>query len=377
MQFENFKSGTWLNQYQYKSFSPTIVNHSWSWLDPSINTLLEQASKALAELNTLSMMVPDVDIFIRMHITKEANTSSRIEGTQTQMDEAILRKEQISPERRDDWQEVQNYVQAMNTSIEALKKLPVSVRLLKDTHAILMSGVRGEHKQPGEFRVSQNWIGGSSLKNAIFVPPHHNEVPELMSDLEKFWHNEDIHVPNLIRIAISHYQFETIHPFLDGNGRVGRLLITLYLVSKGLLDKPSLYLSDFFERNRGAYYDALTGVRASSDIIHWVKFFLTAVLETAESSKQTFIAIMHLRQKVEHQILGLGKKAENAKNLLQLLYQQPSISITDVCQHLDVSTPTASALIKQMVELGILVEITGYDRNRLYSFAEYLALFEE
>ncbi|MEC8009790.1 MAG: Fic family protein [Pseudomonadota bacterium] len=377
MQFENFTSGTWLNQYQYKSFSPTPVNHGWTWLDPSVNMLLEKASKSLAELNTLSMMVPDVDIFIRMHITKEANTSSRIEGTQTQMDEAVLRKEQISPEKRDDWQEVQNYINAMNNSIHELERLPISVRLLKDTHAILMSGVRGEHKQPGEFRVTQNWIGGSNLNNAVFVPPHQSEVQDLMSDLEKFWHNDEIYVPDLIRIAISHYQFETIHPFLDGNGRIGRLMITLYLVSKELLHKPSLYLSDFFERNRGAYYDALTGVRTSNNIIHWIKFFLTAIIETADKSKKTFKGIMALREKVEHQILELGKKAENAKNLLQLLYQRPTINISDVCEALDVSPPTARTLVKQMEQLGILIETTGYDRNRLYSFSEYLALFEE
>ncbi|MCU7940969.1 MAG: Fic family protein [gamma proteobacterium symbiont of Bathyaustriella thionipta] len=257
MKFETFKSGNWIQQYQYKSFSPIKVNQEWSWESPQINTLLERASRALAELDAFTLIVPDVDLFIQMHITKEANTSSRIEGTQTQIEEAVLDSDQLSPEKHDDWQEVQNYVQAMNEAMEALQELPLSNRLLKQTHAILMQGVRGENKSPGEFRVSQNWIGGSSLTDASYIPPHHNEVIELMSDLELFWHNDNIYVPELIRIAISHYQFETIHPFLDGNGRVGRLLITLYLVSKELLRKPSLYLSDFFERNKGSYYDAL------------------------------------------------------------------------------------------------------------------------
>lgn len=375
MQVEQFVSGQWLQQYQYKSFSPIPINQSWEWLDPALNTLLEQASRALAELNTLSLMVPDVDLFIRMHIAKEANTSSRIEGTQTQMDEAIMRKEQIAPEKRDDWQEVQNYIEAINVAIEELKTLPLSNRILKKTHSILMSGVRGDHKMPGEFRSSQNWIGGSNLNNAIFVPPHPTEVPELMSDLEKFWHNENIQVPDLIRIAISHYQFETIHPFLDGNGRIGRLLITLYLVSKGLLHKPALYLSDFFERNRSSYYDALTHVRHTNDLMHWLKFFLTAVTETATNSKNTFMAIMTLRQDVEHQILGLGRRAEKAKTLLMYLYQRPMISVNEAAEILEGSHQVANALVKQLEDMGILKEATGYGRNRVYLFERYFTLF--
>jgi Fic family protein len=329
----------------------------------------------VAELNAFSMIVPDIDLFIRMHVFKEASQSSRIEGTQTSIDEAVLDVFQVDPEKRDDWQEVQNYVQAMGEAIQELENLPLSVRLLKRTHAILMQGVRGEHKTPGEFRVSQNWIGGSNLGNAVFIPPHHDEVSGLMSDLEKFWHNEDIQVPDLIRIAVSHYQFETIHPFLDGNGRIGRLLITLYLISRGLLEKPSLYLSDFLERNRGSYYDALTRVRVSNDLVHWVVFFLDAVIDTAEKSKQTFLQIMVMRNELEGQLVTLGRRAENARILLLHLYQRPAVSGKEVAQILGVTPRAANGLVSQFVDLGILEEVTGFQRNRLYIFRRYIRLF--
>jgi Fic family protein len=375
MNFDHFNAGEWLNQYQYKSFSPTKVNRQWYWSDPKINTLLEEASRALAELDAFTLIVPDVDLFIQMHITKEANTSSRIEGTQTEMDEAVLKHDQLSPEKRDDWQEVQNYIKALNGAITDLDTLPLSNRLLKQTHTTLMQGARGEYKTPGEFRVSQNWIGGSSLVDAAFIPPHPNELADLMTDLEAFWHNDRISVPHLIRIAISHYQFETIHPFLDGNGRIGRLLITLYFVDKGLLRMPSLYLSDFFERNRGSYYDALTRVRFSNDITHWITFFLSAIIETAGKGKETFEAILKLRQEIDLLILKYGKRAENAQILLNYLYKNPSISIKDTASILELSHQAATSLIKKLVADQVLSEYTGYQRNKVFIFSRYLAIF--
>jgi len=375
MKFETFQAGAWRQRYQYKSFEPVPVNHEWLWEDPTINALLESANRALGELNAFSLIVPDIDLFIEMHVVKEAQTSSRIEGTQTGIDEALMSEEQIQPEKRDDWREVRNYIDAVNAAIAELNSLPLSNRLLKKTHEILMRGVRGEHKQPGEFRVSQNWIGGSNLMDAVFIPPHPDGVPELMGDLEKFWHNEAITVPHLVRLAISHYQFETIHPFLDGNGRIGRLLIPLYLVNYGLLAKPSLYLSDFFERNRTSYYDALMRVRVSNDLIHWVRFFLTGVGGTATKGREVFRQILTLRTEVEHAVLGLGKRAINARQALNLLYRKPVVSAMDVEQALSVSSPTANALIRDLERLGILREITGQQRGRAYAFDRYLRLF--
>lgn len=376
MNLESFKSGAPRQQFQYKSFTPSLINHSWIWTDPKINTLLEQATRALGEFNAFSLIVPDVDLFIRMHIIKEANTSSRIEGTVTTMDEAVIaKKEEIAPERRNDWEEVQNYVKAMNSAVEELENLPLSSRLLLKTHGILLQGVRGERKTPGEFRRSQNWIGGTSLSDAVFIPPHHEEVLELMSDLEKFWHNEEIEVPHLIRIAISHYQFETIHPFLDGNGRIGRLLITLYLISHKLLAKPTLYLSDYLQKNKGAYYDALTRVRVSNDLSHWIKMFLVAVISTAETGKKTFQEILVLRNEVESKVVSMGRRAKNAQKLLNVLYRRPVLNSAGVMKELGISQVAADQLLKEFLKVGIVKEMTGFKRNKLFQFSRYFNLF--
>ena len=377
MNIKNYISGEYRQEYQYKSFVPSMINHTFTWDDPQINTLLEDATRALGELNAFTIIVPNVDIFIQMHITKEANTSSKIEGTKTEIDEVLLAKDQINPEKRDDWQEVRNYIDAMNSALDELNRLPISNRLIKHIHAILLNSVRGETKQPGEFRTSQNWIGGANLATAYFVPPHHELVPDLMSDLEKFLHNEEIYVPHLIKIAIAHYQFETIHPFLDGNGRIGRLLIPLYLVSNGLLNKPSLYLSDFIERNKSLYYESLTFVRTQNNLNGWLKFFLTAVIETAKSGVETFKQILGLKQELDLVIVSFGKKSQNAKALIDFLYQQPIISSADIIEPLGISKPTANLLLSDFLEKGILVEVTGLQRNKLYNFERYLRIFSK
>ena len=270
---KNFEAGKKIYQGTYKSFQPEYINRKWTVENMELLNLLSQADRQLGRLDMYSEYIPNIDLFISMHVLKEATQSSKIEGTKTNIEDALLDWEDVNEEKRDDWEEVQNYISALNGAIDNLKKLPLSSRLIKETHKTLLEGVRGKHKLPGKFRTSQNWIGGASINDAIFIPPTYSSVNEYMGDLEKFAHNDEHYFPDLLKIALIHYQFETIHPFLDGNGRVGRLMITLYLVEKKILKKPILYLSDFFERNRTLYYDNLMRVREKNDLEQWFKFF--------------------------------------------------------------------------------------------------------
>jgi len=363
--------------YEYQSFLPSSVNCYYEWEDKRILPLLEEAIRLVGELNAYSFLVPDVDFFIQMHVKNEALKSSRIEGTRTEMDEVILPKEEIMPEKRDDWSEVQNYIKAINYSIAQLNEIPLSMRLLEKSHEILLSGVRGKERQPGQVRTTQNWIGGSSIKTASFIPPHPDDMRASLTDLELFWHNKKINMPNLIKIAISHYQFETIHPFNDGNGRIGRMLITLHLIELGLLQKPTLYLSDYFERNKGAYYDALTFVRDHNDMDQWIIFFLSAVIETAKKSKNTFRKIISLRRVYEQRIIKNGRKIKLMNDLLLRLFSNPAIRVSDVSNLLGKSISTSNNLIKEMETMGILKEITGFSRNRIFILHEYLDIFRD
>ncbi len=331
---KDFDAGTYVSQGGYKSFQPAPINRPWVLRDMEVQQLLSQADRQLGRLDMYSEYVPNIDLFISMHVAKEATQSSRIEGTRTRIEEALLDREDVSSEKRDDWDEVQNYIEAMNRAVEALGRLPFSSRRIRKTHRVLMQGVRGEHRQPGAFRTSQNWIGGATLNDAIFVPPVHTSIPDLMSDLERFVHNEDLFVPELLRVAIAHYQFETIHPFLDGNGRIGRLHITLYLVDQGILGRPVLYLSDFFERNRSHYYDNLMRVREKNDLTQWLKFFLVGVIETAKSGIATFDAILKLQQDVDDLVEPLGRRAENVRKVIRALYVRP---LTDAGRVADVT----------------------------------------
>ncbi|HKK40270.1 MAG TPA: Fic family protein [Cryomorphaceae bacterium] len=375
MEQSSFKSGKHLSQGSFKSFIPEEINKTFAISDMEVFSLLSKADRHIGRLDMYSEYIPNIDLFIRMHVLKEATQSSKIEGTQTNMEEALQEKEDVSAEKREDWEEVQNYIEAMNEAISALKDLPLSSRLIKNTHRTLLQGVRGKHKLPGEFRSSQNWIGGASLADAVFIPPPHHDVNRLMGDLEKFIHGEEFPLPDLLKIAMIHYQFETIHPFLDGNGRVGRLLITLYLVEKNILKKPILYLSDFFEKNRQLYYDNLMRVRTHHDIGQWFKFFLVGIIETAKNGVETFDAIMKLQKSTDEKLQTLGSRTNVARTLISSLYKNPYTTAAAAASITQISPPSAYSLLAELENLNIIKEITGGKRGKKYLFMDYLDLF--
>lgn len=374
---ESFNPGHYESGYSYKYFVPEKINDEWVWSSPEINQLLEKAAVKLGMLNSFAHLVPNLNLFIQLHVTKEAVVSSRIEGTQTKMDEALLPLEEVQPERRNDWKEVNNYIKALNEAIVELEELPISSRLIRKTHRQLLEDVRGEHKMPGEFRTSQNWIGGNAIADARFIPPHNRYVQELMGDLEKFLNNEEIKTPALIRIAIAHYQFETIHPFLDGNGRIGRLLITLFLVKEKVLDMPLLYLSTYFEKNKGLYYDNLSNVRDRSDMLQWIKYFLVGIEQTAAKSADTLSKILNFKEMTENSIRqSFGRRSTHAIMLLHALMKNPYVTAEKAATICSLSYKAANDLVKKLQEAGLLTEITGQSRNRMYVFQSYLDLFE-
>jgi Fic family protein len=377
-EIEKYSAGHFEKGFGYKFFVPELINDEWSWRTPVINKLLERAAFKLGELNSFARLVPNIDLFIQLHVTKEAVVSSRIEGTRTSMDEALLPLEEIKPERQDDWLEVKNYITALNMAIGELQNLPLSSRLLRNTHKTLLKGVRGEQKLPGEYRASQNWIGGASLSDAVFIPPQHQMVNSLMGDLESFLNNDQIEVPALIRIAIAHYQFETIHPFLDGNGRIGRLMITLYLVNEGILEKPLLYLSEFFEYNKELYYDNLTRVRTHNNMLQWIKYFLVGVEKTATNAVDTLSKVIQLKNDLESQInSGFGRRSNSALILLNILFQSPVTTIDNAAKKCSLSYKAANDLVRILEEKRMVEEMTGQNRNRIFIFKPYLDIFRD
>ena len=349
-------------------------------LTGTLQKLLSEADRALGRLDGSIQTLPNPDWFVFMYVRKEAVLSSQIEGTQSSLQDLLAAEAQIlSPDQPRDVNEVINYVRAVNYGLERLAELPISIRLIREIHAILLEGVRGSNLTPGELRHSQNWIGphGCTLAEAKFVPPPPHEILNTLGDLEKFLHQED-DLPLLIKIGLAHAQFETIHPFLDGNGRVGRLLITFLLCERGVLLKPVLYLSYYFKRQRAAYYEHLQAVRDTGDWESWLAFFLQGVIEVSAQATETARNILVLRE--THRALiteHLGRVAANGYRVLEYLYKRPIVSVNEVQDLTGVTYSAANQLVSKMEEQGILREFTGQSRNRRFRYEDYIALFAD
>lgn len=344
--------------------------------DDEMHNLLSKADRTLARPDGVTSVLPDPDLFIAMYVKKEALLSSQIEGTQASL-EGVLEFEADMPLKEDINQvrEVFNYIQAMNHGMERLKTLPMSLRLIKEIHRILMEGVRGAGKTPGEFKRSQNWVGpkGATLNQSTYVPPPPDESDAAMGLLEKYLHEKD-NTPPLVKIALIHSQFETIHPFLDGNGRIGRLLVTYYLFWRGILNKPLLYLSIYLKKNRQRYYDLLMNVRHEGAWEEWIKFFLTGVAETSEEATNTAREIIGLKERLFTLLCEKSVSSPHAVRLLNHMFTSPLIDSSEIGSRLSISKETAIQLLNKFEHVGIIKEITGKKRYKKYLFKEYVDL---
>jgi Fic family protein len=341
--------------------------------------LLEKANRALGRLDGMTLILPNTSLFLYFYVRKEALLSSQIEGTQSSFNDLLLyESEEIPGAPLEDVQEVSNYVAAMNYGLNKLRGgFPLSLRLFKEIHGILLSKGRGSDKDPGEFRRSQNWVGGTRPGNAVFVPPPPESLIDCLGPFEKFLHNDPVATPLLIKAALAHVQFETIHPFQDGNGRVGRLLITLLLCAEGALSEPILYLSLYFKTHRQEYYDWLQKVRTEGDWEGWLSFFLTGVMETAGQATQSVRQILQLFEADSAKIETLRKSAGSALRVHQLLRTMPLLPIPHAAKTLNLTVPTITQSLENLIRLGIVKEITGKKRGRIFAYSEYLNILNQ
>ena len=361
----------------YKSFKPSPLPPLPPLeIDENLIKLLVEANRQLAQLDTASQLIPNIELFVSMYVRKEALMSSQIEGTQCTLEDIL--GPHLDVKANADVGEVINYIKAADFALERLKTQHICNRLLCETHAVLMEGVRGQEKSPGEFRRSQNWIGpsGSTLKNARYIPPNVEDMENAMSDLEKYINESDKYDP-LIQAALIHYQFETIHPFLDGNGRIGRLLILLYLMEKKLLSKPVIYVSYFLKMNQIEYYDRISEVRRKGNYEQWISFFLEAVSSAAEDALKSIGKLSALREKNIARLPKSSKRKDNVRALFDYLEQHPIIEIKQTAAALDVSYNTVSSAVKKLMMLGILKETTNAARNRVFTYEEYLDILKQ
>lgn len=376
LKLEDYKAGKYIRVENYRAFILSKINYDWSWEDASLNKLASEASRQIGELNAYSLLTPNIDIYLKTLIALESNCSNKIEGAKASLKENLLEEGNLDTEKIQERQKAQRYIKAITYAKEKIKRGEwLSTKIMEEIHEILMKG-EALDKDLGKVRVSQNWVGGDTLQNATYVPPPYTEVEECLTDFEQFIMNEKMDTPEVIKLAILHYQFETIHPFLGGNGRIGRIIVPLYLQNKGMLEKSALFISEYLEKNKESYFEKLEKVRNYSDMIGWIKFFLIAVIETAKLTKERLQKLDNLNQEMEYVIKNLPVKPENGKKIIDFLYENPVIDRAKIGALAGMKESTTRTIINSLLEKDIVKKTKGNHKSKILTFERYMEIFE-
>lgn len=376
MKLEDYKVGRYIRMEGYRSLILSKINYDWEWEDSKLSLLVAEANRLIGEISIYSKLLPNVDVYIKMLSRIEANSSNRIEGAKTTIEEELLGEDNIEEEKKEDLARAKRYIEAINHGAERIKDGGnVCTKLMKELHKILMQEEDIDHKLIGKVRNMQNWVGGDSIENAEYVPPPYTEIEECLADFEEFANNEEIDTPHIVKLAILHYQFETIHPFLGGNGKIGRMIIPFYMKSKGMLNKPCLYLSEYLEKNKDRYFEELMNVRDKNNIIDWIKFFLESVIQTAKLTEKRFEKLSKFYDEIENLALDLPVKPENAFRVINVLFEEPIIDRTKLGELAGVKEGTMRTIINSLTEMGVIDKINGNDKSKIIVFKEYMDIF--
>lgn len=378
MKLEGYKSGIFMRMNDYSPFILSKINYEWSWEDSKLNKMSAEVNRQIGELNGYSKLLPNMDAYTKMLMVVEANKTSKIEGTNIKMEDCLLQPSDIEAEKKEDWDRIQRHIDAMNYGIQQIgEQVTVGTKLLREIHNILLQGEKGDEKNLGKLRGMQTWVGGTSILDAIYIPPPHTEIVECLADFEQFIANEDTNTPDVVKLAMLHYQFESIHPFVGGNGRIGRMLIPLYLRSKGFLDKPCLFVSEYLEQNKEEYFNRLAKVRTSSDIIGWINFFLEAMLESAKRTNNRLQQLSQLKNEMDNVVMNTPVKPDNAKKIVETFYKEPIVDVLRLGELSGIKGGTMRTVINSLIDKGIVIKVKGVNKNKIVCFKKYTDIFFE
>ena len=376
MKLEGYKSGMFMRMSEYSAFILSKINYDWSWEDSKLSKMSAEASRQIGELNGYSKLLPNIEVYIKMLLTIEANRTSKIEGTYTKIEDNLLELSDIEPEKKEDWERIQKYIEAMDygkTQVNNGSK--IGTKLLREIHKVLLEDEKGNEANLGRLRGMQTWVGGSSPANALYVPPPHTEIVECLADFEQFVENENTDTPEVVKASMLHYQFESIHPFVGGNGRIGRMIIPLYFQSKGMLDKSCLFISESLEKRKEEYFGKLTKVRTSSDIIGWINFFLEIMIETAKITNERLQKLAVLKNEMDDVIMNTPVKPDNARKIVETLYEEPIVDVARLGMLSGIKNGTMRTVINSLIDKGLVIKTRGVNKNKILVFKKYTDIF--